>query len=543
MRHIIIFLLIVINFQCNKSQKKEQIATTIKHPIIENEYSDWHHAAPTDSLAGIAMDKAYEYVSNQKFKDDVIVALIDGQLDIYHEELRDAIYVNPNEIPNNNIDDDDNGYVDDIHGWNYLGLPDGGSIVTGNFQHIRVLRALQRKYSSKNLKSVILNKEDGTMLVDLLEDQEHSIEQGQTLIEWGEGIREKYRKAQEKYGQVFIDKAYTQNLIDTIVPKDDKEKDIISNIEYFLKYQISLEDINTIIEEGYEKKYVCNNLDYDPYLNIDPDPNNLSYNGYGNGHVGENPWKKKHATQVAGPMIAKRGNHIGIKGISNNIKLMVLATLPQGSSRDKDFINAVHYAVDNGARIINYSAGDYYLEHKKEFYGAIAYAHNNGVLFVASAGNANRNIDDPYYEYYPTGNSLEKGDRLNTFIKVGSINQEIGFNLKASSSSYGQKNVDLFAPGTDLKTTNASQNKYLSLGGTSLATSITSGVAAFIMSYYPGLSAAEVKDVLMRSSTKYDIEVEVRDGTVNFKELSRSGGVINAYNAIKMAGEISKNKK
>lgn len=539
------FSSIICLIQCNSKTEGGQIKNIGLTTMLDNEYINWYHRTPNDSMAGIAMDKAYEYVSNQKPKKKIIVALIDSQLDIYHEELRGAIYINPDEIPGNNLDDDNNGYIDDINGWNYLGTTKGGSIEVGNFQTTRIIRALQRKYGILDLKSFsIEDNNDSALLQSAIEDSKYGIERAQRFIDWAKNLKNLYFEAQERYSYVFVDKSYTLNILDSVVPKDEQEKKVLDNIRYLNKNNLSLEDINSLIEDAYARKYICYNLAYNPYAAIDSIPETLSYTGYGHGRVADNPIRKKHATQVAGPMMAKRGNLMGIKGVSNNIQLMVLAVIPYGASRDKDFINAVHYAVDNGARIINYSAGDFYLEHEKEFYEAIEYAHKNGVLFVASAGNSNKDIDDPFYYYHPTGNSFSNSTRFNTFIKVGGINPEIGTKLKTKASNYGKKNVDIFAPGAYIKTTNATQSKYIVLGGTSIASSITSGVAAFILSYYPELSAAQIKDILLSSSTKYDKAVIIKDSTViNFKELSRSGGVINAYNAIRMAEEVVNSKK
>ncbi len=218
---------------------------------------------------------------------------------------------------------------------------------------------------------------------------------------------------------------------------------------------------------------------------------------------------------------------------------MPLSIMPIGAPRDKDFINAVQYAVDNGARIINYSISTYHLEHKESYFKAVEYAHKNNVLFVTSAGNENLDLDIKENVNYPNGYSLDSGERLNTFISVGAANKVANESLKWSRSCYGKNNVDIFAPGAEMITTNPTEGKYFSLNGTSLSASVTSGVAAMVLSYYPDLTAAEIKNILLSTATIYDTPVKVNDTLVRFNELSRCGGVINAFEALKMAKNMS----
>ena len=531
-------MLLAVALQCSKSKVKDGITASNN---TNYEVADWYFKAPNDSLSGIAMEAAEKFVSNFEPKEKIIVAVLDGQIKTNHEELKNKFYQNQKETPNNFIDDDHNGYIDDISGWNYLGLKNGNAINYGNYQFLRIIRRLRDRYKTSRLDTLAIHGDDSLLIKNVLADRKYNIERAQTLIDWAENLRTSYLKAKEQYPLIFVDSAYTSNFVKNYVPKED-EKKLYGHISYFVKYGIGLDDLNAIIKKNYQQKFVMNNLEYDPYSKLDPAPDAIVYNNYGHSRIDENGIENGHGTQIVGVMAANKNNSIGIKGITDNIRIMPLAILPHGSARDKDFVNAVRYAVDNGARIINYSAGDFYLEYQEEYYEAIEYALKNNVLFVASAGNSNKNIDLDHYTYHPTSKFITLPNNYNSFLKVGASGKRIDNTLKASISNYGHQFVDVYAPGSEIKTTDSGSKKYTILNGSSFSASITSGVAAFILSYFPELTAPQVKQILLDSSTKYDIDIKVKDSLVNFKNLSQSGGIVNALEAIKLAKEVSESR-
>ena len=277
------------------------------------------------------------------------------------------------------------------------------------------------------------------------------------------------------------------------------------------------------------------NLDYQPRSIIGDDLNNLAEVGYGNNDVIGIDTDNFHGTFVAGIIAAKRDNDIGIDGIANDVQIMALRTVPDGDEYDKDVANAIRYAVDNGPKIINMSFGKGYSPNKKYVDEAVRYAEKNNVLLVHAAGNAGDNIDE--VPNYPTKKLNEKEIATN-WLEVGASSWGDDNQLAASFSNYSHKTVDLFAPGVQIYST-APGNKYDESQGTSFASPVTAGVAAMLLSYYPHLSPVDIKDILMQSTRKFDGLMVIKPGTkdkeVDFAKLSVSGGIVNAYEAVKLA--------
>ena len=230
-----------------------------------------------------------------------------------------------------------------------------------------------------------------------------------------------------------------------------------------------------------------------------------------------------------------------MKGVANNVKIMAVRAVPDGDEYDKDVALGLRYAVDNGAKIINTSFGKAYSPKKKWVYEAIQYAASKDVLIVNAAGNDGKNID--VEKTYPNDSRDLKIEISDNFLTVGAMSANYNETLPASFSNYGKINVDVFAPGVQIYSTTP-ENGYEKYSGTSMAAPSAAGVAALIRSYYPKLSASQVKHILMNSGTLITLEV-IKPGSqsrenptgekVPFSELSVSGRVVNAYNALKMA--------
>jgi subtilisin family serine protease len=434
---------------------------------------DWLTFDPKmDSIAGISLYKAYELLKSKTSK-AVVVAVIDNGVDIEHEDLKKIIWTNKKEIPDNGIDDDHNGYIDDVHGWNFRGSKDGTIIDKEQAGATQIYVAGKNKYERGD--------------TDLLKSNERK----EWLI---------YTKAKAEY----FDKINNS--------KDSTELNYSYNPEYN-SYTLIANDSNALNNRYYGS----------PYFKLTPNLN--------------------HGTYVSGIIAAERDNNIGTNGIADNVLIMpVVASTQVGDERDKDVANAIHYAVDNGARIINISFSKVYSANKKLVDEAIQYAEKKKVLIIHCAGNDGVNTDSFYNYHYPIA-LYENGKKANNFITVGWSRPLFDYRLAHPNSGYGKKNVDLFAPGSDIYTT-APHNEYDFRAGSSMSAPCVTGVAALLLSYFPSLSIIQVKDILLQSTFNPNQLVN-KPGTkiqVSFSSLSVSGGILNAYKAVKLAIETTKKR-
>lgn len=420
----------------------------------------------TDSVAGISLDKAYELLKDRTSK-TVIVAVIDNGVDIEHEDLKNKIWTNTKEIPGNGIDDDHNGYIDDIHGWNFRGTKEGTIVEDEQMGATQLYVAWKKKYDKVDIDK--LNKD---------EKKELAI----------------YVKAKNK----FIEKANSKD-----------------SSEFLFSYNANYSSGKLIANDSED----LNNRSYgSPYSKLS---RNLS-----------------HGTHVAGIIAAERNNDKGINGIGDNVLIMpITATTAVGDERDKDIANAIHYAVDNGARIINMSFSKMFSPDKPVMDDAIKYAKAKNVLIIHAAGNDGMNIDSAENYHYPIA-IFENGKRATNFITVGWNRPLFDHRLAHPYSDYGKMNVDLFAPGSDIYST-VPNNGYDFKSGSSMSAPVVSGVAALLLSYFPLLSAEQVKDILLKTVFKPDqiVNKPKTRTPVPFHSLSVSGGIINAYNAVKLVME------
>jgi subtilisin family serine protease len=492
-----------------------------------------------DSIFGVSTERAYNEVLKGRKSKKIIVAVIDDGIDYKHEDLKDIIWVNKDEIPNNGKDDDNNGYIDDVHGWNFIGGKDT-SISDDTYEITRLFRKLNLKYYSvdedtlthedkkeyiyfKNkLKPVFLEKyyeaSSGFIQIQQLIDAIEKIEK-----ELGNNITEKKLKTYK-----------ANNLVDEAAVK---------NMLVYLGFGLSIEEIKN------EFKAVVNNFKTDVMVGYNTAFDNRksvvgdNYDDPTDRYYGNNDYKGpdgKHGTHVAGIIGAVRDNEIGIKGIADNIEIMIIRVVSNGDERDKDVANGIRYAVDNGASVINMSFGKAYSTNKEWVDEAVKYAEEKDVLLIHGAGNEAKNID--VYENYPTAN-YNQGGKAKNWIEVGASYWAIGKNFATSFSNYGETNVDVFAPGVSINSTTP-DDKYSEFSGTSMASPVTAGVAALIRSYFPNLTAVQTKEILMKTVIKVDGEVR-KPGTnnaVNLNKLCVSGGVVNAYKAVLLAAKTKGEK-
>ena len=252
---------------------------------------------------------------------------------------------------------------------------------------------------------------------------------------------------------------------------------------------------------------------------------------------------------MAGIIAAVRDNDLGIKGVANNVRIMSVRAVPDGDERDKDVANAIIYAVDNGASIINMSFGKGFSWDKEVVDKAVKYAAKKDVLLVHAAGNSSQNTDEE--DNFPNDRYEKRGwfrkKMAKNWLEIGALSWKPGENAVASFSNYAKGNVDLFAPGHQINSTTPDQN-YQSLSGTSMAAPVTAGVAAVLRSYFPSLTAEQVKEIMMTTVTPVTQKVKKPghkdgDALVEFSSLSKSGGVVNAYLAVKKAMTVKGKKK
>jgi subtilisin family serine protease len=510
------------------------------------------------------LDKWYSQNQKKPQKKSVIVAVIDTQIDLKHEDLQGQIWTNTNEIPNNAIDDDQNGYIDDINGWSFTGTKNGGYVVWGNFEYVRLVRDWTPLFKDKTESQIavqdIPNYKEYQRALKIFEVDNSDYKNWLKSSKYSVAL---FSIAKDSLKHYFPKENYTYTQLDSMYKKykindktfrqrrEDDDRDIGAMIG-FMKVRFDfnettiekMKDTETQIDSIVNKNL---NINFDERIYIGDNPKVLE-KGYGNNNVSNNKLGHRtiqdHCTKVSGIIAANRSNNIGVKGIAQNVKIMPLSISFSGDEHDKDIAMAIRYAVDNGAKVINMSFGKEFSLHKEWVFEAFQYAEAHNVLLVHSAGNNHFNVDEN--PYYPSDNNFDGSKEIcDNFINVGSISSELDSTFVSTFSNYGKQNVDLFAPGDKINSTSAG-NVYKSDSGTSLAAPMVSGTAALIWSYYPKLTAVEVKQIILDSGSAYAVDVIVPGSghkKVPFSELSKSGKVLNVFNAMQLAEKVSKKKR
>lgn len=509
----------------------------------------WHlKDQQKDGYYGISLDKAYDYVKGKKSK-TVIVAVIDSGIDTLHEDLKPVLWTNPKEIPGNGIDDDKNGYVDDIHGWNFIGGKDGRNVKEDSYEAARVYHMYKDRFQKVTDPST-LSKED--------QDTYKSWKRAEKQVAGGGDnnsglelmiLKRTYATAvsSDSILRKGIGKeTYTGKELDEYKPTAEDQKKAKQAFLFFftannimdMTNEALLNDFKEYLGSQEKKAEAAEKAPKDYRGEIVKDNyNDFNDRYYGNPDVMANtPF---HGTHVAGIIGAARNNGKGIDGIANDVKIMAVRAVPDGDEHDKDIALAIRYAVDNGAKVINMSFGKGFSPEKTWVDDAVKYAESKGVLLVHAAGNDASNVDTT--ENYP--NPVFKADakRAPNWITVGASGDPKAGGLVASFSNYGKSEVDVFAPGVKIYSSIPGGNTYGNAQGTSMASPVVAGVAAFILTYYPNLSPQQVKSVIENSAVKPTIKVKNpgTDESADLSELSKTGGIINAYEAIVMADKVA----
>ncbi|RZJ52476.1 MAG: peptidase S8 [Flavobacterium sp.] len=564
--HPYIFIIVILLAACKSSQ--ETVVSTmpiiLKSNLTPIELQTWYQKDYlTDSIPGISLDK-WIAQNKKKSRQEVIVAVIDTQVDINHEDLKNQFWTNQKEIAGNNIDDDNNGYVDDIHGWNFTSNKKQDYIAWGNFESVRFIKKWDPAFKDKTEQEIkpedLANYKEYQRALKVYEKETLS------YTSWMNSLNhsiELFPMIKDTLKTFFPKEDYTYKQLDSLYKKhklNDKtykqmrasnDRDLGALIYYMMVNVRNNEGtLEALKESQAELDSILNknlNKNYNDRILIGDNPDVLE-KGYGSGNISITKKGLKniqgHATKVTGIIAANRQNNLGVKGVAENVKIMSLNISYSGDENDKDIATAIYYAVDNGAKVINMSFGKEFSVNQKWVSDAFKYAEKHDVLLVHGSGNERFNADEN--PYYPSDNSFDGTPEVSgNFINVGSTSARLDKTFVSAFSNYGKKNVDLFAPGEQIYTT-AVGNSYKSDSGTSLAAPIVSGTAALIWSYYPKLTAIEIKQIITDSGTTYNLEVILpgtKEKQIAFSELSKSGKVLNVYNAMKLAEKLSKQKK
>lgn len=534
------------------------ISCSVKNLKLKNLEVCWHQFE-FDKTNGISLQKSYNENVIKRNSNSIIVAVLDTQIDLNHEDLKDQIWVNKKEISDNDIDDDKNGYIDDINGWNFIGKPNGGYFRYWNFECVRIIKKWDNYFKSKNsvqddsleyfneykraktlyeaesklykswLKSLVYNVKNRSKVEDTLRyffpKEDYSMSQLDSLYN-------KYK---------INDKRYKQR-------RDDNDQDLGALIDYM---RVSMESgdrkFEDLIEHKNQKDSIVNrnfNIEINDRLLIGDNPNVLE-KGYGNNKLNNNIYQLTHCTEVSS-IIGGQRNNVGVNGFHNKIRIMPLCISVSGDEHDKDIAMAIYYAVDNGAKVINMSFGKEFTLNQEWVTDAFRYAEKHNVLLVHSSGNNNFNVDKN--SYYPSDIDYVRNkdnELVGNFINVGSISKRADSTMVSPFSNYGKENVDIFAPGEEIYVAKPN-NEYGYDSGTSLAGPMVSGTAALIWLYYPKLTVHQVKNIILESGVSIDkmvVKPGTKDEMVPFSDLCKTGKVLNTYNAMQLAEKINKQKQ
>ncbi len=499
------------------------------YDLSEEQKKTWSHAdLLLDTIPGMAIERAYTDIIKNKKGEKVIVAVLDSGVDLKHEDLVNILWTNTKEIPENNVDDDNNGYIDDIHGYNFL-----GESYNEQLEFTRIVKLKIGDAATQAKAKAALDKK----YTEALQNKEYY-----------EQILQKVKTADAQIQKELAKTTYTQKDVAAIQPKDEAMQQSVGMVLQVFSFAEDIPSFIKDISDGI--KQITDQLNYHLNVNFDgrtvvgDKPYDITDTSYGNGNPQQRLKDESHGTHVAGIIAAQRANGKGIDGVANNVAIMSVRAVPNGDEYDKDIALGIRYAVDNGAKIINASFGKSFSPNAQWVYDAIKYAASKDVLFVHAAGNDSQNLDDPNNSNFPNDQINNGAEIADNVLTVGSLTNIYGSELVSSFSNYGNINVDVFAPGSDIYATMPG-NAYDYNSGTSMAAPGVAGVAALIRSQYPTLQAKEVKQIIMRSGLAAKTTVILAGDSSkleDFSKISKSGKMVNAYNALLLAEQVSSGK-
>jgi cell wall-associated protease len=521
---------------------------------------NWFNLSPTeeDEIQGVSTNKAYAEFGTPKSK-DIIVAVIDSGVDVNHEDLQGKIWINDDEIPGNGQDDDNNGYVDDVFGWNFIGARDGMATIKENpllengyeliagdeskqvhgdtYEATREVVRLKKKQSIMAQNGLTLSPSEKELLDKLEKETTEKRNSHLRSLRQYEEAKVNYLKNEKILKEAGLEQIDYETVSEFPVNPTDEtlvmaKKEMIE----LLEAGMNLNNIISSIKWHDIQANYWYNTESDTRKSIVKDNYADPFErDYGNNDV-TGP-TASHGTHVAGIIAAKRNNDKGIDGVATNVKIMAIRAVPDGDERDKDIANAILYAVENGAHIINMSFGKSFSPHKTAVDLAVQKAMAKGVLLVHAAGNSYG--DNDLKTIYPNKVMASGKSKASNWITVGASTLRKGTSLAAGFSNYGKTTVDIFAPGVNILST-FPDDEYNTSSGTSMAAPVVSGVAALLLSHDDSMKPQKVKDVLFQSARKFpELKVyKARVGKVLFSDLSVHGGIVDAYEAIKSIQKI-----
>jgi len=516
----------------------------------------WHlldHAK--DGYSGISINEAYAFVKSKNLKSNpVVVAVIDSGIDTLHEDLKTILWNNPKEIPGNGKDDDGNGYIDDVHGWNFIGGKDGRNVKQDSYEGARVYHELKKKYDGVTVDTATLKGDSLEEYKIWLKAKEKVEGEGQEgggldLVMMKRALTSA-QKSDSILRKALNKDTFTGNDLDTFQANGVAEKAAKGGLIYLFRANQMMETTNIDFLQGFsefvsgEERKAESREKAPPSYRADivgDNENDINDKFYGNNDImAATPF---HGTHVSGIIAAARDNNKGIDGIADNVRIMMIRAVPDGDEHDKDIALAIHYAVDNGAKIVNMSFGKDFSPQKKWIDEAVKYAESKNVLLVHAAGNDAKNIDSS--DNFPNANLKADMKKASNWITVGASGDEKAGGLTASFSNYGKNEVDVFAPGVKIYSTIPGKTTYANAQGTSMAAPVVAGTAAFLLEYFPNLTAAELKAVIEKSAQvpADSVRKPGSDDLVKLDEISKTGGVINAYEAAKLADSMNAGKQ
>ena len=519
--------------------------------------NNWHLLdAGSTGYNGISLDKAYELIRTKKLKSTrIVVAVIDSGIDTLHEDLKPVLWTNPKEIPGNGIDDDHNGYIDDIHGWNFIGGKDGRNVKEDSYEAARVYYRLKPKWEGKTVDEKTLSTADKAEYIVFTkarkavmgeDGDDKNAEMQLTMLK---RLQTNLAKSDSLLKIAIGKDIYTGNDLDAFKPGNADDAKAKGSLLSLMKGNDALDQSNKEFLNGLSEYIESEVKKSDSRKNpprefrkeaVGDDETNLNDRNYGNNDImASTPF---HGTHCSGIIAAARGNDKGMDGVADNVRIMMVRAVPDGDEHDKDIANAIRYAVDNGARIISMSFGKDFSPEKQWVDDAFRYAESKGVLLVHAAGNDAKNVDTA--DNFPNPVYINGKGRASNVITVGASGNMKNGGITASFSNYGKAEVDVFAPGVGIYSTIPGGTTYGNASGTSMACPVVAGIAALVLEYYPNFTPQQLKYVIEKSSSPFTEKVNKpgTDEKVNLGEISKTGGIANAYEAIKLAGTLKTEK-
>jgi cell wall-associated protease len=540
-----------------KQNQSQYVLKNAKGTLLSTEFltsrpENWFNLSPADGAEGVRTEETYTNFGIPK-SEDIIVAVIDSGVDVNHEDLQGKIWMNSDEIPNDGVDNDQNGYVDDVFGWNFIGgqggmakiikderLPNGLKLIKGDPAHqidmdsLEVTRELVRmKHLKKQVEELgeYLTSAQEAYLNSLMKEVSAAVKEATEVVATFTGHLKKYKAAEAVLKSAGLS-TMTIDAVRSFETTDAAALEAKQTMIMLLTNRLNEARILRILDAYGDRLQFMYNENFNPRSIVGDHYTDLNERSYGNNDViGPD---SSHGTHVSGIIAAVRDNGMGMKGVATNVKIMAIRAVPNGDERDKDIANSIRYAVDNGARVINMSFGKGFSPYKKAVDEAVRYAESKGVLLVHAAGNSNQNNDTE--PNFPNRFDKSRSQEFSNWLEIGASSFQKGLTLPADFSNFGKRSVDFFAPGVDIYSTTPN-NTYDTYSGTSMASPTAAGVATLILSYGPSLDANAVKSLMIDTSRRYPklmVRLPGSDSQVLFSSLSTYGSIVDAFESVKV---------